>query len=81
MSTQQSLLSGTAFITGGGSGIGQYTALAFVQNGVKNLTITDINEKNLQDTVEKIRATGLDVAIETIVMYVVSSLVSIASWR
>lgn len=46
-----------ALVTGGGSGIGQETALAFVRKGAR-VAITDVVEKNGQDTVQKVSALG-----------------------
>jgi len=61
-------LTGTALITGGGSGIGQATAFAFAKSGLSNLVLTDISEKNLADTVQHIQGLGTKVQIETIIM-------------
>jgi NAD(P)-dependent dehydrogenase (short-subunit alcohol dehydrogenase family) len=63
-----SLLRGTAYITGAGSGIGQYTALAFARNGVKQLALTDIVPKNLQTTIDLLKKESPDVQIEAIHM-------------
>ena|ERR1700753_3950133 len=62
------LLDGTAFITGAGSGIGQYTAFAFAKNGVKKFGLTDIKPENLQSTVERLQELNKDVEIEAIEM-------------
>ncbi|OQN98113.1 hypothetical protein B0A48_15945 [Cryoendolithus antarcticus] len=45
-----SLLRGTAFITGAGSGIGQHTAYAFAHHGVRRLALCDIRSEALEDT-------------------------------
>ncbi|CAK7244167.1 MAG: hypothetical protein STHCBS139747_005702 [Sporothrix thermara] len=42
------LVSGTAFITGAASGIGQYTALAFAREGITNLALADVNLEALE---------------------------------
>lgn len=68
MATSGSLLNGTAFITGAGSGIGQYTAFAFAKNGVKKFGLTDIKPGNLQTTVQKLQELSKDVEIEAIEM-------------
>jgi NAD(P)-dependent dehydrogenase (short-subunit alcohol dehydrogenase family) len=63
-----SLLRGTAYITGAGSGIGQFTALAFARHGVKNLALTDIIPKNLQTTIDLLKKEAPDVQVEAIQM-------------
>jgi len=47
----------TAIVTGGGSGIGQSTAILYAAMGA-NVVVTDINEKDGADTVDKIKAPG-----------------------
>jgi NAD(P)-dependent dehydrogenase (short-subunit alcohol dehydrogenase family) len=47
----------TVLITGGGSGIGRATALAFAQHGAK-IVIGDLNEAAAQETVELIKKEG-----------------------
>jgi len=47
----------TAIVTGGGSGIGQSTAILYAAMGA-NVVVTDINEKDGADTVDKIKAAG-----------------------
>lgn len=49
-----------AAITGAGSGIGRALAIQLAKSGAK-LAITDINEKGLQETVEKVKALGAEV--------------------
>jgi NAD(P)-dependent dehydrogenase (short-subunit alcohol dehydrogenase family) len=44
-----------ALVTGGGSGIGRHTCLAFAQNGAR-VAVLDSNEQNGLETVELIRA-------------------------
>lgn len=51
-----------ALVTGGGSGIGQATALAFAREGAR-LILVDINEQGLQVTASQI--TGLGGEVET----------------
>ena len=68
MAAPKTLLHGTAFITGAGSGIGQYAALAFAQNGVKQFALTDIKPENLQATIKKLKDQSSDVEIEAIEM-------------
>jgi NAD(P)-dependent dehydrogenase (short-subunit alcohol dehydrogenase family) len=63
-----SLLRGTAYITGAGSGIGQFTALAFARNGVKKMALTDIIPKNLETTIDLLKKQSPDVEIEAIQM-------------
>jgi NAD(P)-dependent dehydrogenase (short-subunit alcohol dehydrogenase family) len=46
-----------ALITGSGSGIGQSSALLFAQEGAK-VIVNDINEKNGNETVDRIREAG-----------------------
>ncbi len=47
----------TVLITGGSTGIGRATALAFAQHGAK-IVIGDLNEAGTQETVESIRKAG-----------------------
>jgi hypothetical protein len=68
MTARGPLLGGTAFITGAGSGIGQYTAFAFANNGVQNFGLTDIKPENLQSTVQKLQELNKNVEIEAIEM-------------
>jgi NAD(P)-dependent dehydrogenase (short-subunit alcohol dehydrogenase family) len=63
-----SILRGTAYITGAGSGIGQYTAYAFARYGVKKLALTDIKPENLETTVAQLRKDAPDVEVEAIQM-------------
>lgn len=48
-----------AIITGGGSGLGKTTALAFAKEGI-DVAITGRNEKNLQETVAELKALGVN---------------------
>jgi NAD(P)-dependent dehydrogenase (short-subunit alcohol dehydrogenase family) len=63
-----SLLRGIAFITGAGSGIGQYAAFAFARHGVKRMVLTDIRPENLRSTVQELQKIAKDVEIEAIDM-------------
>lgn len=56
MSTQK-----YALITGGSRGLGKATALAFAKEGI-HVAITGRNEKLLQETVEEIKALGVQAA-------------------
>ena len=53
-----SLKNKKAIITGGGRGLGKATALAFAKEGI-DIAITGRNEKVLKDTVEEIKAHGV----------------------
>ena len=48
-----------AIITGGGSGLGKATALAFAKEGI-DVAITGRNEKNLQETVAELKELGVN---------------------
>ncbi|GIW43856.1 MAG: hypothetical protein KatS3mg077_1138 [Candidatus Binatia bacterium] len=50
----------TALVTGGASGIGKATALAFARRGA-NLVLCDVDERGLEATAEAIRALGREV--------------------
>jgi len=63
-----SILRGTAYITGAGSGIGQYTAYAFARYGVKKMALTDIKPENLKTTVDQLKKDAPDVEVEAIQM-------------
>ncbi|KKY23336.1 putative short-chain dehydrogenase reductase family [Diplodia seriata] len=79
---QVTLFPGVAVITGaGGTGIGNATALAFVEAGCTKLAITDINPDSLNDTVKQIQwenpladvyAEAGDIADETFVDHFVN---------
>lgn len=49
----------TAIITGGGSGLGQSTAVRMAQDGI-NIAVVDISEKGGNETVELVKAAGAD---------------------
>ncbi|KAJ6090337.1 hypothetical protein N7486_009152 [Penicillium sp. IBT 16267x] len=49
------MVKGTAFITGGASGIGKSTAIAFAQNGIRALALLDLNLSLLEATRDEIR--------------------------
>ena len=55
------LLRGVAFITGAGSGIGQFTAYALAKHGVKQLAICDIRPEVLKTTTEQLKSQHQDV--------------------
>jgi NAD(P)-dependent dehydrogenase (short-subunit alcohol dehydrogenase family) len=59
---------GTAYITGAGSGIGQYTAYSFAKYGAKNLVLTDIRPENLKTTIAQLKKDAPHVQIEAIEM-------------
>ncbi|TKA64397.1 hypothetical protein B0A49_08618 [Cryomyces minteri] len=58
-----SLLRGAAFVTGAGSGIGQYTAFALARYGVKQIAIADINPVSLRSTLEQLKSRNANVEI------------------
>ncbi|KAF1990548.1 oxidoreductase [Aulographum hederae CBS 113979] len=62
------LSKGVGYITGAGSGIGQYTAYAFAANGVRKLAITDFNPTNLQATVDELKKRHRDIEVLPIEM-------------
>ncbi|MEK4384673.1 SDR family oxidoreductase [Solibacillus sp. FSL W7-1464] len=49
----------TAIITGGGSGLGQATAIRMAQEGI-NIAVVDVSEKGGNETVEQVKAHGVD---------------------
>ncbi|KXL43764.1 hypothetical protein M433DRAFT_91279 [Acidomyces richmondensis BFW] len=51
-----SLLRGTAFITGAGSGIGQFTAYSLAKYGVDKLVLCDIASHKLEQTTKELEA-------------------------
>lgn len=52
-------MSKTAIITGGGSGLGQSTAVRLAQEGI-NIAVVDISEKGGNETVEMVKKLGPD---------------------
>ncbi len=50
LSMANSLVTGTAFITGSGSGIGRATSLAYARCGISNLAISDIDDGAIAQT-------------------------------
>lgn len=52
-------MSKVAIITGGGSGLGQSTAVRLAKEGV-NITVVDVSEKGGNETVEKVKELGVD---------------------
>ncbi|KAJ5701015.1 hypothetical protein N7493_012061 [Penicillium malachiteum] len=55
---------GTAFITGGGSGIGKATAITFAENGISALALVDLNLIVLEVTRNEIKARYPHVQVE-----------------
>ncbi|KAJ5142367.1 uncharacterized protein N7443_007085 [Penicillium atrosanguineum] len=60
------IVKGTAFITGGGSGIGKATALAFAKSGISALALADLNISALESTRHEIETLFPDVQVETL---------------
>ncbi|MFP3919924.1 glucose 1-dehydrogenase [Lysinibacillus telephonicus] len=52
-------MSKVAIITGGGSGLGQATAVRLAQEGV-NIVVVDVSEKGGHETVEMVKKLGVD---------------------
>ncbi|MDQ0483900.1 SDR family NAD(P)-dependent oxidoreductase [Guptibacillus hwajinpoensis] len=52
-------MSKVAIVTGGGSGIGQVTALRLADEGV-NIVIVDVDEEGGNDTVDRVKKVGVD---------------------
>lgn len=52
-------MSKVAIITGGGSGLGQATAVRMADEGV-NIVVVDVSEKGGNETVELVKAKGVD---------------------
>ncbi|KAF9886175.1 hypothetical protein FE257_012001 [Aspergillus nanangensis] len=57
-------VTGTAFITGGGSGIGKRTAFTFAQNGLQGLALLDVNKESLNQTKTELKAQYPSVEVE-----------------
>lgn len=57
------LLSGTAFITGAGNGIGRATAIAYAKHGINNLALSDINDAALDETVRLVKEVNSSIEI------------------
>ncbi|CAI7614363.1 unnamed protein product [Penicillium pancosmium] len=55
---------GTAFITGGGSGIGKSTSIALAQNGISAVALVDMNVPLLEKTRDELRAQFPSLAVE-----------------
>lgn len=52
-------MSKVAIITGGGSGLGQATAVRLAKEGV-NIVVVDVSEKGGNETVEMVKKLGVD---------------------
>jgi NAD(P)-dependent dehydrogenase (short-subunit alcohol dehydrogenase family) len=63
-----SLLKGVTFITGAGSGIGQYAAYALARHGVRQLALCDIRPDVLKTTSEELKKRYEDVEVLNIEM-------------
>ncbi|KAL4964078.1 SDR family NAD(P)-dependent oxidoreductase [Aspergillus stella-maris] len=58
-------VSGTAFITGGASGIGKSVAHLFAKNGIENLALADVSISNLEAVHAKFTSAYPNIKIET----------------
>ncbi|KAL2862385.1 SDR family NAD(P)-dependent oxidoreductase [Aspergillus lucknowensis] len=58
-------VTGTAFITGGGSGIGKSIASLYAQNGIQGLALADINTTGLQTAQGELKSQYPEVRVET----------------
>ena len=54
-------MSGVAFVTGAGGGIGQASAVAFIQEGVQRIVLVDLKVDGLKETEALLRAINSDV--------------------
>ncbi|KAE8380101.1 hypothetical protein BDV26DRAFT_290662 [Aspergillus bertholletiae] len=59
-------VTGTAFITGGASGIGKATALKFAEQGITSLALLDVNLAQLESTRDELRSAFPHVETEII---------------
>lgn len=57
------LLTGTAFITGAGAGIGRATAIAYAKNGITNLALSDINDSAVAETTKLVKEANSSVEV------------------
>ncbi|KAL3462434.1 hypothetical protein BJX64DRAFT_259135 [Aspergillus heterothallicus] len=64
-------VSGTAFITGGGSGIGKTIAFVYAENGIQGLALADVNTVNLEQVKADLGKQYPDVRVETFPMNVI----------
>ncbi|KAJ5234142.1 uncharacterized protein N7469_003310 [Penicillium citrinum] len=55
---------GTAFITGGGSGIGKSTAFAFANHGIRAIFLVDLNTSLLEQTRDELRKEFPEIEVE-----------------
>jgi NAD(P)-dependent dehydrogenase (short-subunit alcohol dehydrogenase family) len=59
----QDLTNKVVLVSGAASGIGRATAIAFAREGAGPVAITDINEKGLQETAERIKDLGAEAIV------------------
>lgn len=59
----QDLTNKVVLVTGAASGIGRATAIAFAREGAGPVVITDINEKGLEETAERLKNLGAEAIV------------------